>query len=110
MVEIFQCDVLIFKVVNWNITFRPLHPPAYLKYPCLSGHRNDSTRETILKVWLLIKQGIKKLWKFYSINDLIIFHAYQSKKRHKKFLKKRYKINSKRKIQLYQLFLLFFLK
>ena len=67
--------------------------------PCLSGHRNDSTWEIIFKVWLLIKQGIQKLWRSYSNNNVIVFHTYQSEKYHKKFLEKCHEMNSKRKNQ-----------
>ena len=75
-----------------------------LGVPCFSGHRNDSTREIIFKVWLLIKQDVQKPWKSYSNNDIIVFYAYQSKKHQKKF----HKMNSKHKIQWHQLFLIFF--
>ena len=44
--------------------------------PCLSGHRNDLTWEIILKIWLLIKQGVQELWRSFANNDVIVFHAY----------------------------------
>ena len=73
-----------------------------LGVPCLSEYRNDSTWEIIFKVWLLIKQGVQKLWRSYSNNDVIVLHAYQSEK----FPKKGHEMNSKRKIQWHQLFLI----
>ena len=42
--------------------------------PCLSGHRNDSTGEIILQLWLLIKQGVQEIWRWYSNDDIIVFH------------------------------------
>ena len=59
----FGCDitvVLIFIVVSWNITFRLLYPRSSSGVPCLSGHRNDPIWEIILKVRLLIKQGVQE--------------------------------------------------
>ena len=44
---------------------------------------------------------------FFPSNDVIVFPANQSKKNHKKSLEKRHEMNSKRKIQRYQLFLIF---
>ena len=52
---------------------------------CLSGHRNDSAWEIIFKVWLLIKQGVQEIWRFYSNTDVIVFPAYQSENNLKKF-------------------------
>ena len=33
LVVIFRTVVLIFTVVNWNTTFRPQYPPAFLRCP-----------------------------------------------------------------------------
>ena len=48
----------------------------------------------------LIKQGVQELWRSYSNNNVIVFHADQSEKHHKKFPEKRQEMNSKRKIQM----------
>ena len=45
---------------------------------CLSGHRNDSTKEIILKVWLLIK-GVQEIWRCYLNNDVIVFTPVNSR-------------------------------
>ena len=67
--------------------------------PCLPGYRNDSTREIIFKLWLLI---IQEIWRCYTNNDIIVFHTYQFEKYHKTFLEKSHEMNLKCKIQWYQ--------
>ena len=82
MCVIFWTVVLIFIVVSCNTMFQPLYPLAILRWLCLFGHRNDSTWEVIFIVWLLIKQSIQELWRCYSNNGIIVFHANQSEKHH----------------------------
>ena len=73
--ESFRTIVFVF-IGYFFITFRPVYPPAFLRCPCLSGHRNNSTREIIFKVWLLIKLGVQELWRSFASNDVIVFYAY----------------------------------
>ena len=109
----FACDFfwLLSSFLLWRVETQ--HFSHYILqlssgFPCLSVHRNDSTRKIFFKVWLLIKQGVQELWRSYQNNDVIIFYANQFKKHHKTFLEKSHRINSKHKIQWHYLFLIFF--
>ena len=60
LVIIFRTVVLIFIVVSWNKHFGCCILQLSSGIPSLSEHRNDPTWEIIIKVWLLIKQGIQE--------------------------------------------------
>ena len=92
---IFWILVLIFIIISCNNVSATESSSLSQVYLCLSGYGNDSAREIIFKVWLLIKQGVQEIC--YSNNDIIVFHVCQSKKHHKKFLEKSYEMNSKHK-------------
>ena len=68
--------------------------------PCLCGYGNDLTGEIIFKVWLLIKQDVQETWRYYSNNNVIVFHVNQPKKHHKNLLEKHHEMNLKPKIPL----------
>ena len=75
--------------------------------PCFSGYSDDSAWKIILKVFMLIKQGVQEIWRCYSNNGVVVFHAYQSEKHHKNILETHHEMNLKCKIQWPQLILMF---
>ena len=81
---------LLLLVVTQHFSRCILQPSS------LSGNGNGSTWEIVFKVCILVKQDVQEIWSSYSNNDVIVFHVYQSEKRHKKFPETRHEINSEK--------------
>ena len=93
---------LLFLVVTHRFHRRILRSSSYAL--CLS-EQMIQPRKSFLKFDCYQTRCSRNMK--YSNNIVIVFHAYQPKKYHKKFYEKHQKMNSKRKILWHQLFLIF---